>query len=909
MADQRATDVEVMAWLNGEDLTAPRTEPQETAVNQDDVENDHNDQTARSTDGNSSPGFAGTTTVGNSAGLHEGPSRSLWPLPETSIRVDNSYPQAHRSSQYLLHNVHNELSEGDVLVFVDFPTQPHNSTDCYVHAWSSVEFRMHSQKLLNTGSSKFAEMLRPTYQFRIRRRRKLVNGLPEGIRFVLNLTPPSEGDDLVFQITEVSLTPGITNWWTAEQKYRVDSYVVSGHDDHCVCWKDQSARPDSIHATLTEVCGVTDVPERIGWERHVDDQIDPAIRAAISRSLLDAMPDNNRPMTQPHSGIKGKAVQMLERKSKGDLEPERVPGHRQIPDYCPVRHRANIVRLMCLVADMPILIDSAPRLWTLVAVAKILDCTDVVRNSALQWLMSPHNTAFVEVLPEESFKLGVTLRLEDITRAAFRILVNELAIEEAAASNDIPKAAPFTIFGRKRHDPGDDLNNLIQHAARAMVGRISKPVKQVSSPSAYDDVGFPEWVRLQDLISLLSKCEGSEGFSAKSKALELASTLYSAWKTFVAVGPFNKLLDCDRLTNIDDFRATYVDTQHFNRFDIVYHQFNNVQKALCPFIYENFGSKFDVFGNTINRTTNHYNRIYRLSDELWTKVEELFDKHPEYRQDPAWDEFALSLDRMSSHYTSFSHVFDPHTFKEQIALFLLRFHEQARYDPSFPFSMSDHLLLSLEHDELKYLPLWAGGNNDGTGGVFEPSLPPADLGPAGPGPSYHTGLSAASDASSTTGSVSSALRQMGLEGSGSTVGPGSVDVQDGVSTVLNPSKVVADDVSILSESFADGNSDFADARHAIPDDNKSISSALRGVALDEPAAEQSDPESAFDLGDDTDQALTDTEVEDSFSRENSPERGQSSAARDNAWHEGQTPTAAVTNAASSVSDDEDMVIV
>lgn len=54
-------------------------------------------------------------------------------------------------------------------------------------------------------------------------------------------------------------------------------------------------------------------------------------------------------------------------------------------------------------------------------------------------------------------------------------------------------------------------------------------------------------------------------------------------------------------------------------------------------------------------------------------------------------------------------------------------------------------LLSLDRDEYKFLPLWAGGNEDGTGGVHDPEIPPAQLGAIGPGPGYHTGFSTTSD--------------------------------------------------------------------------------------------------------------------------------------------------------------------
>jgi hypothetical protein len=56
-------------------------------------------------------------------------------------------------------------------------------------------------------------------------------------------------------------------------------------------------------------------------------------------------------------------------------------------------------------------------------------------------------------------------------------------------------------------------------------------------------------------------------------------------------------------------------------------------------------------------------------------------------------------------------------------------------------------LLCLTEEEYKFLPLFAGGWNDGSGGVFEEEIPPAEKGPAGPGPAFHTGSTANSLAS------------------------------------------------------------------------------------------------------------------------------------------------------------------
>ena len=53
-------------------------------------------------------------------------------------------------------------------------------------------------------------------------------------------------------------------------------------------------------------------------------------------------------------------------------------------------------------------------------------------------------------------------------------------------------------------------------------------------------------------------------------------------------------------------------------------------------------------------------------------------------------------------------------------------------------------LVCLADSEWKYLPLWAGGNDDGSGGVYVDQPDTADLGFSSPGPEIHTGTPATS---------------------------------------------------------------------------------------------------------------------------------------------------------------------
>ncbi|GKT92898.1 hypothetical protein CT0861_07744 [Colletotrichum tofieldiae] len=840
-------------------------------------------------------------------------------------RRDMTHIEGRRYSQFILHDIQSELHEGDTLIFVDFPTpsKPAESVDCFFYAWNSVQFRMHSRKLLDTGSSKFAEMLSPTYQFRIRRRRKLVNRLPEGVKYVLDLTPPSEGDELVFQMTEVSLTPGIINWWTAYDKHGIDDFIVSGHDDICSCWRDR--KPDQADDLDIAIEKAPATEASRDQTQGKDLAMDRATEWAISQSLRETVPQNARPRQRAYASTKDLAARVLEKISKGDFTSEPGPAYRQIPDYCPVRHRVNILRLMCLIAGKQVLVDSAPRVWTLVAVAKILDCTSVLRDLVLQWIMSPNNTVFLEVLPEESLQIGVALKLDQITRSAFRILVNELALEEAAEPNGTPKAAAYTVFGRKRHDPGDDLNNLIQHAARAMVERVSLPVNQLVSETIFDDLQIAEWLRLQNLIDMLSGCPDDMIFQrAKDSALALARSLKNTWKNHVVYNLLRKPLHADLLTNADDHRATYVDVRHFNRLEVVYNQFNNVQKALCSFMYEAVGNRWTSIACIFSDASIHPS-FNRLTSDLWVILKELHRQYPELARDPAWKAL-LNLPHnasavlgaepyVDSVFSNAKHAFDPRAFEAPLQDFLRPFYRECiRADFEIKMNLTPHLLLNLHHNELKFLPLWAGGNDDGTGGVFEHSLPPAAYGPAGPGPAYHTGVTIPSDASSTAGSVSSVLRQLRLEG-GSTIGPGSVDVQDGISTVFNPNKVVADDQSIRTESFTDGESVYGNARYAVPVDGQSVADAIGAVVLDS-TPDQSDAGTSVNLetDDDMDEVMTEIGPDESRSREESPEYvATSSGTQPKLTSGGKPPSTATSTEGASCSslldDDDDLVMV
>jgi hypothetical protein len=106
------------------------------------------------------------------------------------------------------------------------------------------------------------------------------------------------------------------------------------------------------------------------------------------------------------------------------------------------------------------------------------------------------------------------------------------------------------------------------------------------------------------------------------------------------------------------------------------------------------------------------------------------------------------------------------------------------HEIGFPIKITD-TILCLGPQEFKYLPLWAGGDDDGTGGVFEAEIPYADAGPNGPGPSFHTGFSNTSSRNSEWDEE--------IMSRVTSINNTSVGVEDGHSSTFDRRRVISDD--------------------------------------------------------------------------------------------------------------------
>ncbi|CAH0015563.1 unnamed protein product [Clonostachys rhizophaga] len=728
------------------------------------------------------------------------------------------------------------LNEGDTLVYVDVPSLPEDQrkkTTCGGIKPASQHFLVHSSNLFALSDSKFPQMLdNAIYQARVKRRRKPTEDLLKGVKYLLDLTPPAEGDDLVFQISELSLTPGIIKWWSAKALFGIDQELVTGHDDVCSCSSDQDSIP--IPSPTLEI---SQDPSKKD-----DDGISPTFVQNIPQKMIS--------VTIPPSVSD---VIILQEKGQDTLmEP---PTHYQIPDYCVIRHCHSIIRFMLMIEGVNVTLNSAARVWSMVAISKIFEAPSVIRDQVASWIMS--NTTFIEVLPEEAFRIGYRLQLPDITQTAFRILVNELALEEAANGFEPGKPrSQVSVFGRRLGSPDDETVNVIQHAARAFIDRIVKQHHETVAPALFDRLNLAEWDKLRTLEHALEQEEDGSFVVVLVKLRSLMREIQK-YVTSNVNSALHRCVDAyGDCSYLDKDRVLYTEPKDFKPLRDILLRLNPTQRLLCPIVPITIRNDLTKIANDV---------YFRQEIESLKRDMQLaIARAPRHKDFSSWGSVLERIPEnvlINQLFIVKEPWFNLGKLHKDLAsqLSITETWDRIKHRFQFALPLTRHMLLTLTDNEMKYLPLWAGGNDDGTGGVFEDFLPPAEMGPNGPGPAYHTGQTLLSETSSVSGSLMDEMEAMRINGStvaGSSVAR-SIDVQDGISTVYRPDRVIALGSSIASESFDDGASEFDRAVWAVPAAHQDVP-GLDDVDMSVPRDDDSmSDETITSFGDDFDDDFDD----------------------------------------------------
>ena len=125
--------------------------------------------------------------------------------------------------------------DGDTYIFIDPPSkQPEQSDQSYeeYRLRYSKPFLMKREKLSNA-SGVFKERLgSPDYCFHTLRRRRLKGKLPENVKYVLDLTPPTEGEEAVFLTASLCCSQGIRYWYQSSDVWNVSRRLVGGKEEY-----------------------------------------------------------------------------------------------------------------------------------------------------------------------------------------------------------------------------------------------------------------------------------------------------------------------------------------------------------------------------------------------------------------------------------------------------------------------------------------------------------------------------------------------------------------------------------------------------------------------------------------------------------------------------------------------------
>lgn len=706
-----------------------------------------------------------------------------------AIRLDNDLPLICDAS-------------GDTWVFVDPPAQLAQGDENYASYISRYEspFLLQAKFLMELGSAFFQRALSPSSQYRVLRRRGLAGKLPPGIKYVLDLTPPIEGDDAVYLTTELCCSQGVLSWSESNKRWGVSKTLVGG----------------------SEECSLGGPsPSRQSGESH--------------------------PVRYVFGGIP--------RSADGEA--------RFIPlEYSQIRHRAAIERVLLAIQGQDPQLNSAPKMWTTFAVAKYFDIThSPLTDYIVRWLRAYPNSYFVEVLPEVSLKIADGLQCQQLCRDTFAILVGEEALFNVHRLRGGAPDIGRSVHGRKRDDLPELYQTRVEYASKAFLDRITATFQELVGHEMIWMRDVPEYQKLASidrpgvtnsyvLVSLKDRlkayvrgaiykllCSNFERMPNAKDGMDGDDDLYprTNWTDI-----WNRLLPRERIMTRSFWRA--LRKQDIicgsSNFDINDHMANathflngeptaieesmlseRAAKKVYKAELEDLALRLEALSNAhrgprpghqflVADLAIRYARddAIKSGDDVDTvaSVSTMAPtstfKPTEGSMVPAFNALAKNYEDTSGLDSSASPLnatlatednystvcFEVGTFLDQARAYLRPVCDHILgsnhiYSP-LELELTD-TLVCLEDAEYKYLPIWANGNDDGSGGVYNDEVPSAYGGFSTAGPDVHTGTGSSS-------ASSDGYELIGSQSDNSTRNTSTI-VNDGRSSVLHHGRTYA----------------------------------------------------------------------------------------------------------------------
>lgn len=294
------------------------------------------------------------------------------------------------------------LDNADTLVYID-------PTPCSGNILSTrtTPHRVHSEKLLATGSKYIQQLFTPRCQNLVQKQRGFASELPPGVKYVIDLTPPTTDEDAILALTGVSCPMAIRTWASCKDKWNLPPTCVGGEDELDVL-------PDISKPSLNHE------------ETHATYEFDPTVQNAFDLEDEGVLAEaENREMTRVALPV----------------------------EYSAKRHREAIEHILHVLEGLNVTLDTPCKLWTFFAVAKFLDVAKVpaVSGYVLSWFYHSTNVRFLEIHPEVSYRVACGIGLASLCVDSFIGLVGDEALlyimREASLA---PPKSWAPILGRSR---------------------------------------------------------------------------------------------------------------------------------------------------------------------------------------------------------------------------------------------------------------------------------------------------------------------------------------------------------------------------------------------------------------------------------------------------------------------------
>ncbi|RJE20723.1 hypothetical protein PHISCL_06944 [Aspergillus sclerotialis] len=557
-------------------------------------------------------------------------------------------------------------NDHDTLVYIDPPVNCFSPSELS-YPISLVPHRVHSGSLLNTGSTYFQKFFSPTYQFRVVKRRGLAGRLPEGIKYVIDLTPPTIEDEAVITVMALSCPTGVRSWANKRTRFNLPPACVGGKDEY---------EPVEISTPL---------------------------------------------------------------------EPSQKPAALPV-EYSASRHRVAIEQILHVLEGRQVKLDTPCKLYTFWSLANLFEVASTPRicDLILAWFYESTNVRFIEINPEITYRVACGIKCSSLCRTAFSILVGEeamLLLAQTGKSKTI-KRPTTTLHGRVRDSLDDIETQRIEYASKSFMDYIVGRFVYLAGTEMPWIAELAEYQKILNCPPL----SGSE--------LSTVSTFISTLKNLIR-GYIYWHFDKTNLTWVPEPLPTVYDDYPPSSFRSSYGEMRYIERLMSRTFWNTLKNNEWLSmdwsrpgrGVPMHCSIAEFGELPALQNETGAKIIYVHDENIIMKASRLNDILMKNSDPSSE---AKAHL-DISILFSQIQAYIATFASDIAYPPQaadLPDLLTD-TLTCLTENEYKFLPLWAGGNDDGTGGAYtDQGIPNLETGGfSAPGPGISTGSAAPSDAS------------------------------------------------------------------------------------------------------------------------------------------------------------------